>query len=54
MTVTLAQLLKQGMTRVEALNHMNQLRNEVYAAGGKVVRIIRNGEVVEQSYEQPC
>ncbi|MGL5580424.1 MAG: hypothetical protein ACRDCE_05610 [Cetobacterium sp.] len=55
MRVTLEELLERGMSHVEAQNMMNYIRNEVYAQGGKVVRIKDcNGQVVEQLYELPC
>ena len=36
-----------GMTQVQALNFMNRIRNDVYAQGGKVTRVIRGGLVRE-------
>jgi len=36
------------MSELEAARWMNNLRNSTYANGGKVVRVIRNGQVVEQ------
>lgn len=37
-----------GMTEVQALNFMNRWRDVAYARGDKIVRVIRNGKVVEQ------
>lgn len=37
-----------GMTEVQALNFMHRARNAAYERGDKVVRIIRDGKVVEQ------
>jgi len=36
------------MSELEAARWMNNLRNSTYANGGKVVRVIRDGQVVEQ------
>lgn len=38
---------RAGMTQVQALNYMNRIRNDVYARGGKVTRVIRDGLVRE-------
>lgn len=37
-----------GMTEVQALNFMSRMRTAAYERGDKVVRIIRDGKVVEQ------
>lgn len=37
-----------GMTEVQALNFMSRARTAAYERGDKVVRIIRDGKVVEQ------
>ena len=37
-----------GMTEVQALNFMYRARERAYERGDKVVRIIREGKVVEQ------
>ena len=37
-----------GMSDLEASRYMNSLRNRAYDDGQKVVRVICNGEVVEQ------
>ena len=37
-----------GMTEVQALNFMHRARTAAYERGDKVVRIIRDGKVVEQ------
>ena len=48
MRYTLEKLMSRaGMTQVQALNYMNRIRNDVYAQGGKVTRVIRNGVVRE-------
>ena len=40
-------MVRAGMTQVQALNYMNRIRNDVYAPGGKVTRVIREGLVRE-------
>lgn len=40
---------RAGMTQVEALNYMNRIRNDVYARGGKVTRVIRDGLVRDRN-----
>ena len=48
MQYTLETLIdRAGMTQIQALNYMNRVRNDVYASGGKVTRIIRDGLVRE-------
>ena len=48
MRYTLETLItRAGMTQVQALNFMNRIRNDVYAKGGKVTRVIRDGLVRE-------
>ena len=48
MRYTLETLMSRaGMTQVQALNYMNRIRNDVYAQGGKVTRVIREGLVRE-------
>ena len=48
MRYTLETLIaRAGMTQVQALNFMNRIRNDVYARGGKVTRVIRDGMVRE-------
>ena len=48
MRYTLETLItRAGMTQVQALNFMNRIRNDVYARGGKVTRVIRDGLVRE-------
>lgn len=48
MRYTLETLMSRaGMTQVQALNYMNRIRNDVYARGGKVTRVIRDGLVLE-------
>ena len=48
MQYTLEKLMSRaGMTQVQALNFMNRIRNDVYARGGKVTRVIRDGLVRE-------
>ena len=48
MRYTLEALMNRaGMTQVQALNFMNRIRNDVYARGGKVTRVIRDGLVRE-------
>lgn len=48
MRYTLETLMSRaGMTQVQALNYMNRIRNDVYARGGKVTRVIREGLVRE-------
>ena len=48
MRYTLETLItRAGMTQIQALNYMNRIRNDVYAQGGKVTRIIRDGLVCE-------
>ena len=48
MRYTLDTLMSRaGMTQLEALNYMNRIRNDVYARGGKVTRVIREGLVRE-------
>ena len=48
MRYTLETLMSRaGMTQVQALNYMNRIRNDVYARGGKVTRVIRGGLVRE-------
>ena len=48
MRYTLETLIdRAGMTQDEALNYMNRIRNDVYAGGGKVTRVIRDGLVRE-------
>ena len=48
MQYTLEKLMSRaGMTQVQALNFMNRIRNDVYALGGKVTRVIRDGLVRE-------
>ena len=48
MQYTLETLItRAGMTQIQALNYMNRIRNDVYAQGGKVTRIIRDGLVRE-------
>ena len=48
MRYTLETLMaRAGMTQVQALNYMNRIRNNVYARGGKVTRVIRSGLVRE-------
>ena len=48
MRYTLEALMSRaGMTQVQALNYMNRIRNDVYARGGKVIRVIRDGLVRE-------
>lgn len=49
MHITKQALMERGgMSDLDASRWMNSLRNTTYANGGKVVRVIRNGEVVEQ------
>ena len=42
-----ALMTRAGMTQVQALNYMNRIRNDVYARGGKITRVIRDGLVRE-------
>ena len=41
-------MIKMGLSALDAARWMNNLRNTTYNNGGKVVRVIRNGEVIEQ------
>lgn len=41
-------MTRGGMTEVQALNFMYRARERAYERGDKVVRIIREGKVVEQ------
>lgn len=47
--MTLHELVHRGgMTEVQALNFMSRARTAAYERGDKVVRVIRDGKVVEQ------
>lgn len=41
-------ITRGGMTEVQALNFMSRARTAAYERGDKVVRVIRDGKVVEQ------
>jgi len=41
-------MVKTRLSPLDVARWMNNLRNTTYNSGGKVVRVIRNGEVVEQ------